>query len=85
VIAGIFVGDANWAWRRRIAVSGSVVTLLGFLNSIFWDTNLEHGRMVLEYCRDVFLAILTIYVAGAVYDDHSKRRNGPPPTSEGAP
>lgn len=84
LLAGIFVGDVNWAWRRRVAVCGGVVMLAGILNSTFWDPNLEHARMVMEHCQTGFLAIMTIYVAGACYDDHSKRRAGEPVSPEAA-
>lgn len=74
LLAGIFVGDVNWAWRRRVAVSSAAVMLAGILHSIFWDHDMAHATMVMSNCQAGILAILTIYVGGAVWDDHNKRK-----------
>ena len=74
ILGAIFVGDVNWAWRRRVAVSTTAVLLAGILNSIFWDHDLAHSTMVMNSCVEGLWLVFTIYVGAAVIDDHMKRR-----------
>lgn len=71
---GIFVGDVQWAWRRRVAVTSAAVMLAGIINSIFFDHDLAHATMVMSECMTGISLVFTIYVSGAVADDHFKRR-----------
>ena len=79
-LKAVFIGDTQWAWRRRIAVSGAGTMLVGILHSIFFDENLAHASMITTNCVTGFGVIMSIYVGGVVGDDHLKRMSaGQPP------
>lgn len=76
-LKAIFVGDANWAWRRRVALSSAAVMLAGILNSIFWDKDLAHATMIMTNCMTGLTLVFTVYVGGAIVDDQYKRKTDP--------
>ena len=77
ILKAIFVGDAQWAWRRRVALSSAAVMLAGILNSIFWDRDLAHATMIMTNCMTGLTLVFTVYVGGAVWDDNNKRKVDP--------
>lgn len=70
----IFVGDRNWAWRRRMAFAGCGTFLAGIFHSIFLDHDIAHASMVMTNCVAGFGATLATYAGLAVADDHLKRK-----------
>ncbi len=74
----IFTGDREWAWRRRFCIAGGLVALASFANAAFVDHDPVHSALVIAAARDLYIAILGVYVAGAVADDHLKRTAMPP-------
>jgi hypothetical protein len=69
----IFVGDPNWAWRRRVTFVGCTVFLGGIINSIWFDHDPVHSTMVMSNCQVGFLGTLGIYAGFATANDHLQR------------
>jgi hypothetical protein len=72
--SAIFIGDKQWALRRRALFVSLVTMLAGIINSIFFDPVMEHASLVLRECKDGLLVVLGLYVTGVVADDHLKRQ-----------
>jgi hypothetical protein len=72
--AAVFIGDPNWAWRRRVTFSGCAVFLAGVANAIWFDHDIAHASMVMTNCVAGFGATLAIYATLATGDDHLKRK-----------
>jgi hypothetical protein len=72
----IFIGDPNWAWRRRATFAGCAVFLAGVAHAIWFDHDIAHASMVMTNCATGFGATLAIYVGMSTGDDHLKRISG---------
>jgi hypothetical protein len=72
--AALFPDDGNWIWRRRMAVASTLAMLTGILHSTFVDYDLPHATMVMDACQQGLVFVLGLYIGGAVYDAHSRRK-----------
>jgi hypothetical protein len=74
LLRAIFVGDPEWAWRRRVTFAGCAVALWGVIHAILFEPDHAWGAVVLTNCWAAFGATLTIYATLATYDKHSERK-----------
>jgi ABC-type Fe3+-siderophore transport system permease subunit len=72
----IFIGDPNWAWRRRVTFAGCAVALAGVIHATWFDHDIAHASMVMTNSWTAFAATLAIYVGMSTGDDHLKRIAG---------
>jgi hypothetical protein len=71
----LFVGDPNWTWRRRSAISGGVMALAGFAHGVWFDAEIAHAAMVVTNSIALFMGCLGTYTAAVVTDEHLRRRS----------
>lgn len=70
---GIFIGDRNWAWRRRVTFIGCAMALAGVAQAVWFEPDHAWGAVVLSQSWTAFGATLAIYAGLAVADDKFKR------------
>jgi hypothetical protein len=74
ILSALFPGHGHWIWRRRTAVASAAVMLACILHSAFVDRDLAHATMVMTNCQEGLALVLSIYVGGAAWDAHLKRK-----------
>lgn len=70
----IFIGDRNWAWRRRITIGGAATATACAIHATWFDKDLAHSTMVFTNAVNWFGVCLGAYTAAVVTDAHLSRR-----------
>jgi hypothetical protein len=73
------VGDPEWAWRRRCALSAMMLAFFMMIYGTLYEPHFDRFSKLLDIGWMMVSSVMTIYVGGAVVDTINKRNTAAAP------